>query len=92
MTVPVASPKGNYGAISLAPVSLLRDATPEKPPVSSEYPLTFEALGQSYGFVLYETTVEIPVSDASLLKIQRLGDRAIVMVDGVSNENFHNSS
>jgi beta-galactosidase len=44
-------------------------------------PLTMEALGQNFGFVLYSTTFEGPLSDR--LEVQELADRAQVFVDGV---------
>ena len=84
VTVPSPAPKGKYGNITLVPVSLLLNTTPDKIPVRSMYPLTFEELGQKYGFMLYQTTLMIPIPDPSLLSIPAIGDRAIVMVNGVS--------
>ncbi|HEX3988910.1 MAG TPA: beta-galactosidase, partial [Verrucomicrobiae bacterium] len=49
-------------------------------PVKSEKPLSFEDLGQGYGYVLYRTHISGPVDRE--LKIQDLRDFAIVFVDG----------
>ncbi|WP_411344661.1 beta-galactosidase [Paenibacillus sp. WLX1005] len=50
-------------------------------PVYSPYPLTMEELGQSYGFVLYTTTVSGPLPNTEL-HIQHVRDRAQVYIDG----------
>ncbi len=49
-------------------------------PVKSVQPLTFEALHQAYGFVLYRTTVE--GGKTSLLKLNELRDYALVFING----------
>ncbi len=49
-------------------------------PVCSEYPLTFEALHQAYGYVMYRAQVRGPVSGK--LNIDRLRDYGIVFVNG----------
>ena len=49
-------------------------------PVQNATPLTFEALNQDYGFVLYRTTVEGGV--ASVLKINKLRDYAVIFANG----------
>lgn len=49
-------------------------------PVSSEQPVKMEALGQSYGYILYRTKVNGPLK--GMLKLTDLQDRAIVTVDG----------
>ncbi len=49
-------------------------------PVLSEQPLKMEQLGQSLGFILYETTVQGPLNDK--LVIEKLQDRAQVYIDG----------
>jgi beta-galactosidase len=49
-------------------------------PKSSLKPLTFEALGQDYGFVLYRTTLHNTKS--GMLKLKDLRDYAIIMLNG----------
>ena len=49
-------------------------------PVKSEKPMSFEDLGQGYGYILYRTRISGPV-DATL-KIKELRDYAVVCVDG----------
>lgn len=49
-------------------------------PVSSVTPLTFEDLGQAYGWVLYSTTLD--GSKQGWLKLKELRDYCIVMVNG----------
>jgi len=86
--VPTGTPASNaktaYGKVTLLPVGNLLNAsflaTLSKPVTSAE-PLSFAALNQAYGFVLYETTVLRPVSNAKLI-IAALRDRALVYVDG----------
>jgi len=57
-----------------------------KEPIRNQFPLTFEQLGQRYGFVLYETTVAHSISDPAFFSIPNIGDRAIVLLDDVSSE------
>lgn len=49
-------------------------------PVKSEDPLTFEDLKQAYGYVWYRTTLE--GGHSGILKIDKLRDYGIVMVNG----------
>ena len=49
-------------------------------PVKSAKPLSFEALAQAYGYVLYRTKISGPVD--AILKIKELRDYAVVCVDG----------
>jgi len=49
-------------------------------PVKSEHPRTFEEMGQAYGLVLYQTVTKR--EGAVTLSVDRLGDYAIVFVDG----------
>ncbi|MFI8459508.1 glycoside hydrolase family 35 protein [Kitasatospora sp. NPDC085464] len=48
--------------------------------VLSDHPLTMEQLGQSFGFVLYETT--LPLAGPTVLRTDAVRDRAQVFVDG----------
>ncbi|MFE9426607.1 beta-galactosidase family protein [Kitasatospora sp. NPDC006697] len=50
-------------------------------PVRSPYPLAMEQLGQAYGLVLYRTEVSGP-REAAELRVDGLGDRAQVFLDG----------
>ena len=52
-------------------------------PVKSKFPMTFEALGQSQGFVLYCTRIHGHYSDPALLELKGLADRAYVYLDKV---------
>jgi beta-galactosidase len=49
-------------------------------PVVNDKPLSFEDLGQGYGFVLYRTTLKNAVS--GMLKIKEMRDYATVYLDG----------
>ena len=51
-------------------------------PVHVERPLSMEALGQSYGYILYRTTVAGPAH--GMLMVRQVRDYAQVYVDGVS--------
>ncbi|MEU6619804.1 beta-galactosidase family protein [Streptomyces litmocidini] len=49
-------------------------------PVRAGRPQTMEQLGQSFGFVLYET--ELPAAGPAVLRVDEVRDRAQVFVDG----------
>jgi beta-galactosidase len=87
-TAPTPAPKGSYNTVILNPIAPLLDQNIRqalgKEPLRSAFPLTFEELGQRYGFVLYETTLAHPVSDPALFSIPDLSDRAVVLLDDVS--------
>ncbi|MDP4208665.1 MAG: beta-galactosidase [Bacteroidota bacterium] len=53
-------------------------------PVKNKKPLTFEALNQNYGFVLYRTSVK--GNQKGVLKINKLRDYGIIFVNGVRAE------
>lgn len=53
-------------------------------PIKSRLPLSFEAINQYSGFVLYETILPKLKYDPSILSIPKLNDRAIVLIDDVS--------
>lgn len=50
--------------------------------IVSEYPLTFEELGQAHGFVYYVTTITVNPSDPTVVNFI-VHDRAQIFVDGV---------
>ncbi|MFD4573919.1 beta-galactosidase family protein [Streptomyces sp. NPDC058417] len=79
--VPAPAPKLAVDAISVPlRASLLAQADRLGTPVASEHPLTMEELGQSFGFVRYETT--LPSAGPGTLVVPGVRDRAQVLVDG----------
>lgn len=89
ISVPTRASKLNLGKIYLAPkLTLLSEMARQHLgglPIKSQYPLTFEAIDQYSGFVLYETNLPRLMSMQNILSIPKLGDRAIVLVDNVSD-------
>jgi beta-galactosidase len=77
--VPAAKPSVALPAMQLTKSVSLLERLPA--PVASQKPLTFEALKQAYGFVLYRTTVT-GGGGAQVLKLRDLRDYAVVMVNG----------
>ena len=53
-------------------------------PISSSYPLTFEEIGQAYGFIYYGTVVDFNPTDPSILNVSEVHDRGYVFVEDVS--------
>lgn len=89
--VPQREPKMRLDAVKVLPrTTLLSNVSRQQlgsAPILSKVPLTFEAIDQYSGFVLYET--DLPrnfVRDPSLLVIENLRDRAHVFVDNVRIE------
>lgn len=82
MSLPTASPKGNYGPILLEPIQKLLDHLSPfvVTRVTNDYPITFEALSVNQGFVLYETQLPSSISDPAILRAITK-DRALVYVD-----------
>ncbi|MDO7845520.1 beta-galactosidase [Hymenobacter sp. M29] len=76
--VPAAKPSAALPTLTLNASAGLLDRLPA--PVASATPLTFEALKQAYGFVLYRATV--PGGGTKKLKITDLRDYAVVLVNG----------
>jgi beta-galactosidase len=76
--VPAAKPSVALPALQLTRAARLVDQLPK--PVASAKPLTFEALKQAYGFMLYRTTV--PGGGSKMLRIKDVRDYAVVMVNG----------
>lgn len=77
-------PPTQAAPIAVAPVTLkdgasLWDNLPK--PVHSSAPLTMEAMGQSYGYILYRT--QLKDAHAGALKLPILHDFAMVYLDGV---------
>jgi beta-galactosidase len=76
--VPAAKPSAALPALQLTRATSLVDQLPK--PVASAKPLTFEALKQAYGFVLYRTTV--PGGGSKTLTVRDVRDYAVVLVNG----------
>lgn len=103
LTVPVVAPKMSIDPINLNPVSVILSSDGRHnlgtPPIVSSQPLTFEALDQNSGLVLYETILPDAsdiTRDPALLKIDKLRDRALIYIDRIfigvlSRENNINS-
>jgi beta-galactosidase len=75
--VPAAKPAIAIPTITFSETASLFDNLPI--PKTNLKPLTFEALNQDYGFVLYSTTLN--GGKAGVLKLKELRDYAIVMVN-----------
>jgi len=76
--VPAAPAAIAIPAFTMDRVASLWDNLP--PPVHSQQPLTMEAMDQSYGYVLYRTTIDGPISGD--LAIGAVHDYAQVYIDG----------
>ena len=84
--IPANTTKAAYGKVEMTQMSTLLDALPKlsapNGPVNSSFPLTMEQIGQSYGFILYQTQIPRRFANSSaVLNISTLvRDRAIVYV------------
>jgi len=85
LPIPKKLPKVKFGPVRMHPMNVMISAQGRrklgKPPVYHQQPLTFEALYQYSGFVLYETTLPHVQRDPALLKVEKLRDRALVYID-----------
>ena len=81
-------PKGAYGNVKMKPLSSIfiekqslehRASNVITKSVMSKYPLTFEALGQASGFVLYQTKIEELFRDPAKLVVTGIRDRGYVL-------------
>lgn len=79
--------KVSLGSIVLEPIRVLFSNLSRrhlgKQVVVNRSPLSFEALDQNAGFVLYETTLPRLTMDPGLLVVEKLRDRALIYVDRV---------
>jgi beta-galactosidase len=69
--------------IAIEPFALTRSASLWKnlpAPIHSETPLTMEAIGQAYGYILYRTSVAAPIEGT--LALPGLHDYAQIYIDG----------
>jgi len=76
-TVPATKPAITLPAIKMYGASLSGSLLPK--PVSSKTPLTFEHMGQDYGYVSYNTIIE--GNRTGIIKINGLRDYAVVLVN-----------
>jgi beta-galactosidase len=76
--LPAPLPSMAVPAVTLDQHTSLFDVLPA--PIRSERPKSMEELGQSYGYILYRTTLNAAVSGE--LKITELHDYALVFVNG----------
>lgn len=83
--VPERVPKIKLPSVNLKPQSVLLDSLGRRHLGSftkkAEFPMTFEALDQNSGFILYETKLSPTNRDPVLLKLGDLRDRAYIYVD-----------
>lgn len=94
LPIPKKQPKVKFGPVLVRPVMVLTSNQGRRklanPPVNSLHPMTFEALNQFSGFVLYETKLPRIARDPVLLTVDKLRDRALVYVDRVSKRQSSN--
>ncbi|WOC32483.1 MULTISPECIES: glycoside hydrolase family 35 protein [Caproicibacterium] len=88
-TLPPPLPRRAFGSLSLdGAQGLFHCLDALSTPVSSAVPLSMEALGQSFGFVLYRTRVSGPRASCEL-KIRGLRDRAMFFVNGAFSASLY---
>ena len=84
--IPPNTTKFAYGKVQMTQLSTFLNAVPKLSaphgPVNSTFPLTMEQIGQSYGFILYQTQIPAEFAQSTVvLNITSLArDRAIVYV------------
>jgi len=76
--VPAVKPSVVLPIINFTRTTSLFNILPKA--ISNKTPLTFEALNQGYGFVLYRTILQNP--QPGMLKIEELRDYGIVFING----------
>lgn len=85
--VPRKEPKMSLGTVKLQPISVLSSNVSRRhmgtTPVHSRSPMTFEALNQYSGLILYEANLPMFSRDPSTLKIDKIRDRAYIYVDKI---------
>src|SRR5690606_8412196 len=66
--LPEQAPTTSYGEVPLKESCTLTDLLPHLPaPIQSQYPLSMEEVGQSYGYILYRTRLASPKVPCPLL-------------------------
>ncbi|XP_070565061.1 beta-galactosidase-like [Ptychodera flava] len=95
--VPPPSPKSNYGKVTLSRMASFYDELDTMAPfgpIRSKFPITMEDMQQSYGFMLYRTTITSDYHNA-ILSVPGLKDRGYVMIGqqpvGVLSRKTNNS-
>ncbi|XP_077978621.1 beta-galactosidase-like [Glandiceps talaboti] len=81
--IPPPTPKSAYGQITMSKMSSFYDELDTMAPygpIKATYPITMEDMQQSYGFMLYRTTVPTNSSD-SLLSVPGIRDRGYVLIN-----------
>ncbi|CAG0887732.1 unnamed protein product [Darwinula stevensoni] len=81
--VPGPTKKYAYGYVEMVYVTSLLgllSSLSQEWPISSSHPLTFEEICQAYGFVYYETVVDIHPTDPAILNVSEVHDRGYVFV------------
>ncbi|XP_063704009.1 beta-galactosidase [Culicoides brevitarsis] len=85
LPIPEISPKVKFGPVSMRPISVLLSNFAKRRlsqgVIENRVPLTFEALNQYSGLVLYETTLPKINRDPVNLHAENVHDRAYVFVD-----------
>lgn len=87
--IPPTTPKFAYGAVKMTKLETVSDALQKlsfSGPVKSMYPLTFTDLKQTFGYVLYRTTLPVNCSKLTPLSspLNGVHDRAYVSLNGVA--------
>lgn len=78
--IPKQIPVIEIPAIKLTKTVSLFDIVDKQNPVENDTPMTFEALNQGYGYVLYRRHFNQPIN--GLMKIDGIADYALVYVNG----------
>lgn len=83
--VPDAKVKRAYSPVTMKPISNMFSGVAQKHLVTSTrdstFPLTFEAMDQFSGFLLYETVLPAFEIDPTVLTINGLADRALIYIE-----------
>jgi len=85
LPVPASQAKYAYGSVQMSYVAALLDVAEvlsPSPVMQSDSPLTFESVGQAYGFILYTTTLQGKFMDPAILSVPGIHDRGYVFLDG----------
>nr|XP_006821084.1 PREDICTED: beta-galactosidase-like [Saccoglossus kowalevskii] len=81
--IPPPTPKSAYGKVTMSKISTFYDELEVMAPygpINTTYPITMEDMQQSYGFILYRTTINEDHS-SSVLSIPGIGDRGYVCIN-----------
>ncbi|XP_070565060.1 LOW QUALITY PROTEIN: beta-galactosidase-like [Ptychodera flava] len=81
--IPPPTPKSNYGKVTLSQLGSFYDEIDTMSPygpIIATYPITMEDMQQSYGFMLYRTTITADYNN-SVLSVPGIRDRGYVLVN-----------